>query len=253
MDFYALVATAGISFLFLVLVFRPLEMAFPAKAGQGFFRPAWWTDLSFFLGQYLLWNGLVLWMLSWLNQFLGGVVPESFRHMVAAQPWWLQAVEVILLSDFSIYWGHRLQHRVGFLWRFHAVHHSAERLDWLVAHREHPLHPPRSRLTAAFHRVCFERRSASRSRRHVGRAEELERSIVARPSHRPRRVGPTRFSMPSAKRPGPEGSTMDPLPRRPQPARPARRPTRPGRRRPATRCPRGCAAGYEASDPGRSG
>ena len=32
---------------------------------------------------------------------------------------------------------------------------------------------PRSRLTAAFHRVCFERRSASRSRRHVGRAEEL--------------------------------------------------------------------------------
>jgi sterol desaturase/sphingolipid hydroxylase (fatty acid hydroxylase superfamily) len=25
------------------------------------------------------------------------------------------------------------------LWRFHAVHHSAEHLDWMAAHREHPL------------------------------------------------------------------------------------------------------------------
>ena len=46
---------------------------------------------------------------------------------------------MVLLSDLFVYWGHRLQHRVGFLWRFHAVHHSAEHLDWLAAHREHPL------------------------------------------------------------------------------------------------------------------
>ncbi len=46
---------------------------------------------------------------------------------------------------------------------------------------------PPSRLTAAFHRVCFERRSASRC--HVGRGEELQRSIVASPSHRPQCVG----------------------------------------------------------------
>ena len=45
----------------------------------------------------------------------------------------------MLLSDFLIYWGHRLQHRVDFLWRFHSIHHSAEHLDWLAAHREHPL------------------------------------------------------------------------------------------------------------------
>ena len=29
------------SFLFLILLFRPLEMLFPAKVGQRFFRPAW--------------------------------------------------------------------------------------------------------------------------------------------------------------------------------------------------------------------
>jgi sterol desaturase/sphingolipid hydroxylase (fatty acid hydroxylase superfamily) len=134
-----LALTAGFSFCFLLVVFRPLEVVFPAKSGQRFFRPAWLTDLCFFLGQYLFWSTIVLAILSQVNLLLGGFVPQSFRHSVASQPWWLQAIEVVLLSDFLIYWGHRLQHRVGFLWRFHAVHHSAEHLDWLAAHREHPL------------------------------------------------------------------------------------------------------------------
>jgi sterol desaturase/sphingolipid hydroxylase (fatty acid hydroxylase superfamily) len=46
---------------------------------------------------------------------------------------------MIVLNDFLIYWAHRLQHRVPLLWRFHSIHHSAEHLDWLAAHREHPL------------------------------------------------------------------------------------------------------------------
>ena len=131
--------TTGGSFLFLMLVFRPLEMIFPAKAGQRFFRPAWFTDLCFFLGQYLLWSGLVLWLLTYFSFWLGGIVPHGFRQAVRSQPWWLQTVEIILLSDLLIYWAHRLQHRWSFLWRFHSVHHSAEHLDWLAAHREHPL------------------------------------------------------------------------------------------------------------------
>ena len=134
-----LLLTTGISFLFLLLVFRPLEMVFPAKSGQRFFRPHWITDLCFFLGQYLIWGGIVLWLLARLNTVVGFVIPEGFRQTVAEQPFWLQAVEVFALSDFLIYWGHRLQHRVPLLWRFHAVHHSAEHMDWLAAHREHPL------------------------------------------------------------------------------------------------------------------
>lgn len=134
-----MLAYTGLSFLFLLLVFRPLECVFPAKPGQPLFRPAWWTDLCFFLGQYLLWNGVVLVMLARFNDWLEPIVPHAIRQQVAAQPWWLQIVEVIILSDVLIYWGHRLQHQVGFLWRFHSVHHSAEHLDWLAAHREHPL------------------------------------------------------------------------------------------------------------------
>jgi sterol desaturase/sphingolipid hydroxylase (fatty acid hydroxylase superfamily) len=132
-------ATAGFGFAFLSLIFHPLQMAFPARVGQGYFRPAWLTDLCFFLGHYLFWGGIVLWLLMNLRACLGWVIPEGFRAGLASQPWWLQAAEAVLLSDLFMYWGHRLQHNVGFLWRFHAVHHSSEHMDWLAGHREHPL------------------------------------------------------------------------------------------------------------------
>src|SRR5436853_1181183 len=103
MDLSALVFSAGLSFLFLVLVFRPLEMAFPAKPGQRFFRPAWFTDLFFFLGQYLLWGFAVAWLLNRFADRIDLVVPANFRQGVRGQPFWLQAIEVILLSDFFVY------------------------------------------------------------------------------------------------------------------------------------------------------
>src|SRR5436305_12461943 len=98
MNLYALAVSAGLSFVFLVAAFRPLELAFPAKPGQRFFRPAWFTDLCFFLGQYLLWGGLVLWILSHFSYLLNDIVPSNFRLAVASQAWWLQAVEVVLLT-----------------------------------------------------------------------------------------------------------------------------------------------------------
>jgi sterol desaturase/sphingolipid hydroxylase (fatty acid hydroxylase superfamily) len=45
----------------------------------------------------------------------------------------------LVLGDVIVYWFHRACHTFDFLWRFHAVHHSVEELDWLAAHREHPL------------------------------------------------------------------------------------------------------------------
>ncbi|MFI5203561.1 MAG: sterol desaturase family protein [Flavobacteriales bacterium] len=139
MYLYNLTIATGLSLVFLILVFLPMEKAFPAKKNQKFFRPGWWLDLCFFLGQYFIWGAAVLWCLNYFNSGLSTIVSEDFRNTVASQPWWLQAIEVIILSDFIVYWGHRLQHKVGFLWRFHKVHHSAEHLDWLAAHREHPL------------------------------------------------------------------------------------------------------------------
>lgn len=139
MNYMAMLEATGLSLAFLAVVFIPMEKVFPAKKTQKIFRKGWVLDFCFFLGQYLLWGGLVVWALSIFAFWLDDILPASFRNAVQSQPWWLQAIEVIFFSDLLIYWAHRLQHRVDFLWRFHKVHHSAERLDWLAAHREHPL------------------------------------------------------------------------------------------------------------------
>ncbi|MCC6369501.1 MAG: sterol desaturase family protein [Bacteroidia bacterium] len=127
-----------LSLVFLMLVFIPMEKVFPANR-QNILRPHWLLDLLFFAGQYLFWNTLVLSALDYFNGYLGTLIPRNFQLWVRSYPWWAQALVVIILSDLIIYWAHRLQHQVGFLWRFHKVHHSAEHLDWLAAHREHPL------------------------------------------------------------------------------------------------------------------
>ena len=41
-------------------------------------------------------------------------------------------------SDLMMYWIHRAFHRPA-LWKYHAVHHSSEELDWISAARFHPV------------------------------------------------------------------------------------------------------------------
>lgn len=51
---------------------------------------------------------------------------------------WGQAAAYLLMSDFLLYWIHRLFHGAHF-WRYHAIHHSAEDVDWTTAYRFHPV------------------------------------------------------------------------------------------------------------------
>jgi sterol desaturase/sphingolipid hydroxylase (fatty acid hydroxylase superfamily) len=139
MSFVNILIATGASLLFLAIVFIPLEKAFPANASQIILRQKWFLDLCYFLGQYLLWSSLVLKVLDYFDRWLNLHISIQLRDDVTSQPLWLQTIEVLLLSDFLIYWAHRLQHKNDFLWRFHKVHHSAQTLDWLAAHREHPL------------------------------------------------------------------------------------------------------------------
>ncbi|WP_340199526.1 sterol desaturase family protein [Ascidiimonas sp. W6] len=138
-EIFKIMEATVVSFIFLMAVFVPMEKVFPAKKSQKFFRSKWVLDFCFFVGQYLIWSGLILWTLNNFADFLTSIIPNSFQSKVGNQPYLLQVLEVLILSDFLIYWGHRLQHHVDFLWRFHKVHHSAESLDWLAAHREHPI------------------------------------------------------------------------------------------------------------------
>jgi len=61
-----------------------------------------------------------------------GLSPVSALHPV------VQGAIYLIASDFILYWIHRLFHGVQ-LWPYHAIHHSAESVDWTTAYRFHPV------------------------------------------------------------------------------------------------------------------
>jgi sterol desaturase/sphingolipid hydroxylase (fatty acid hydroxylase superfamily) len=133
----ALTGTAS-TLLVLLAVFAPLERLWPARV-QAWLRPALGTDLLFYLGQAFVFGPLAVFALAQLHQGVDALAPTGLRAAVQSQPLWLQLAGVVLGGDLCVYWFHRACHRFDFLWRFHRVHHSPTHLDWLAAHREHPL------------------------------------------------------------------------------------------------------------------
>lgn len=118
----------------LTALFVPLERTFAARR-QRHLRPQIGLDLTYFAFQYLFMMTVLLAFNAWLQAVVGARLPFSVR----ALPLPAQAVVAVMCGDLLLYWGHRACHRVPLLWRFHAVHHSATHVDWLAAHREHPL------------------------------------------------------------------------------------------------------------------
>jgi sterol desaturase/sphingolipid hydroxylase (fatty acid hydroxylase superfamily) len=53
-------------------------------------------------------------------------------------PTWGHLLLALLLLDCWMYWWHRINHTIPFLWRFHRVHHSDPRMDVTTALRFHP-------------------------------------------------------------------------------------------------------------------
>jgi sterol desaturase/sphingolipid hydroxylase (fatty acid hydroxylase superfamily) len=50
---------------------------------------------------------------------------------------WIRLALTILLMDYTLWWWHRINHRIPFLWRFHAVHHVDRDLDASTGVRFH--------------------------------------------------------------------------------------------------------------------
>lgn len=66
-------------------------------------------------------------------------MPEGWALWPSQAPMWAQVLLAGLILDLTLYTMHRASHANAFLWRLHAIHHSAERLYWLNGGRRHPL------------------------------------------------------------------------------------------------------------------
>jgi sterol desaturase/sphingolipid hydroxylase (fatty acid hydroxylase superfamily) len=118
-------------------VFVPLERLFALRPHQHVFRAQWALDLTYFFVNSLLIELLtILTLQPALILFDWARAPFVVEH-VATLPLVVQVPLVLLVADFTQYWVHRTFHMVPFLWRFHAIHHSAEHMDWLAGSRLH--------------------------------------------------------------------------------------------------------------------
>ncbi len=122
------------------LIFAPIERLIPwsrawLEGGNDFsvdlmmyYSGIFWSVVSGFVVKVLLFAQI----LAWLEPYGHSLWPSQL-------PLIAQVFLFLLLKDFFRYWYHRWMHEIPFMWRWHAVHHSVERLYWLNGIRSHPL------------------------------------------------------------------------------------------------------------------
>src|SRR5437763_14186970 len=109
--------------LLTVLIFVPLERILALHSEQRILRRGWLNDTVYLLvnGQII---GLALGVLvAGTIITAGSMAPASLQAVVGAQHFWVQIIEVIVLSDLGFYFAHRAFPEVPWLWKFHAIHH----------------------------------------------------------------------------------------------------------------------------------
>ncbi len=74
-----------------------------------------------------------------IHRLFGWMAHDGVRSVVQSIHFIPQLLLCVLAADFVQYWTHRAYHEIPFLWRFHAVHHSAKTMDWLAGSRQHIL------------------------------------------------------------------------------------------------------------------
>ena len=90
-----------------------------------------------------VWHALVNTALNYIGVWLLPLFASLGVFSVfwpADWPFWLQVVFAILVLDVGITLTHYASHRSALLWRFHAVHHSVERMYGFNGLMKHPVH-----------------------------------------------------------------------------------------------------------------
>lgn len=123
--------------LFTGFLFIPLERICSHRGEQHVFREEWREDLFYYLVSSLLVQVLTFLTFLPAKTILVFAPLTAVRAWVGALPFVVQFIAIMALTDLVQYWIHRAFHRLPWLWKFHAVHHSAKSMDWMAGARMH--------------------------------------------------------------------------------------------------------------------
>ncbi|MED5290635.1 MAG: sterol desaturase family protein, partial [Candidatus Thermoplasmatota archaeon] len=133
------ISTDGIFIVLLLFILVvPFEKLFPRHKGQKIRRPHLDTDIGYALASPLLGllTGFVAIVVGILSlAWIPGLLVRPYVEQIPVE---YMPIVGILLFDALVYWTHRFYHEIPVLWKFHAIHHSTEHLDWASGFRGHP-------------------------------------------------------------------------------------------------------------------
>jgi sterol desaturase/sphingolipid hydroxylase (fatty acid hydroxylase superfamily) len=130
LDFFIL------NFIAFALVFIIIEKIFGHYKNQPIFRKEWKTDLIYFAVNHLF-IGIFLVIINMFVAQFDFAINDSLQSFIRSLPFVFQFLLILFVADFVQYWSHRAYHEIPFLWKFHAIHHSAKEMDWLAGSRLH--------------------------------------------------------------------------------------------------------------------
>lgn len=130
-------------FIISLLIYGPIfiiiEKIFPLKKTQNILREWWSLDMKYYFINHLLWGIVLILINHFIQNYLWFLIWSDLQLSLSSLYIILQVILIFLITDFVQYWIHRSYHEIPFLWKIHAVHHSAEKMDWLAGSRMHIL------------------------------------------------------------------------------------------------------------------
>jgi lathosterol oxidase len=123
--------------ILMATLFINVELFFRLKKEQVILRKGWQVDLQHYVANHIFNGGLVFVLFLPANWLASQLSLQSIQAYFQGLPLAVQVLMLMLVTDFTQYWVHRAFHRVPFLWRFHRIHHSVEKMDWLAGSRLH--------------------------------------------------------------------------------------------------------------------